>query len=46
MGHASAFEVAFGPEALAFEQDCLGVVQKPVEQRGGERAVVVEIRQL
>jgi len=36
------FDMVFGPEAGALDLTDIGVVQKPVEQRGGEYGVVVE----
>ena len=35
-------ELIFGAITLAFDQDGLGVVQEPVEDGGGDAAVVVE----
>ena len=37
-------ELVFHPEALAFDDDGVGMMQQPIQDRGGQGAVMVEDR--
>ena len=39
-----ALELVFHAEALAFDDDSIGMMQQPIEHRGGQGAVMVEDR--
>ena len=37
-------ELVFHPETLAFDDDRVGMMQQPIQDRGGQGAVMVEDR--
>ncbi len=42
-GHGeSILDLVFHAEAFAFNENSLGMVEEPVQERGGERTVIVE----
>ena len=42
--HGLTLDLIFHPEALAFDDDGIGMMQQPIEDRGGQGAVMVEDR--
>ena len=42
MQRGLTLDLVFHPEALAFDDDGVGMMQQPIQDRGGQGAVMVE----